>query len=447
MSKLALLFLGIFGVGIIGALFYDSSLSFLLYQLVYFLDPKERWWGHQLPDISYSFISSILMLLVLAFNYQKLSKFNPWKGHPALIWLAALLMCYYLAYFWAVDMYMQQRFTYDFMKLVVVVFAAYKLINTKKSLDWSLWAYIIGCTYIGYLATSTGRNAGDRVEGIALPSTGGDVNPVAAALVPAGVLLLYFAWMGNKKIKVLCIFCGALIANGLVLFNSRGAFLGASVSTSIYLLYMIFSRHRQPGQRGVAIFIIALGIGGFFYVADNLFWQRMSTIDNAHDKDSGRGRIQFWFAALKMMKDHPLGLGIYGFNVLSSHYLTDEQRGGVHYRAVHSLWFQGLTEVGWHGMIIFLSMLFTLYRLSRRARRAILAEKDYAAFFKLLALECGLIGYLVTSTFINQFRAEILYWFVLLVAAGTNIYYLRPELERQQEAKVSKRVLRNKVKT
>src|SRR5690554_7586829 len=74
---------------------------------------------------------------------------------------------------------------------------------------------------------------------------GTDANDAAITLVPAAVILMYLAWMGNFKTRVLCVLCGGLIANGLVLINSRGAFLGAATGVGIYLLYMLFSRFQK----------------------------------------------------------------------------------------------------------------------------------------------------------------------------------------------------------
>lgn len=439
MSKFALLFLAVFVGGILAAVLYDSSGAFILYQLVYFLDPAERWWGKALPGISYAFISSILMIAVLARDYKNLSTLSPWRSHPMFIWMFALVICYYVAFLWALNMPFHTQFTYNYMKLVVVVFVAYKLLRNKKTLDAAIWAYLIGATYIGYLATITGRNSGVRVEGIALPSAGTDVNPVAAAIVPAGVLLLYFAWMGNKKVKLLCFVCGALVANGLVLFNSRGAFLGTVASAGFFLLNMMFSRHRQRGQRGMAILIVILSIAGAFRMADNTFWKRMSTLETPENKDSGSSRVEFWLAALRMMEVHPEGLGVRGFNMLAPEYLTNRQRGGILFRSVHSMWFQGLTEVGWHGFFFFLALLFTLYRLSRRAKLTMIKEADYAAYFKILALECALFGYLVAGTFINEFRAEVMYWMMLLLGVATKVYYLQPIAEREAAEKAERK--------
>ncbi|EMP55584.1 O-antigen polymerase [Marinobacter santoriniensis NKSG1] len=425
MSKIALLFLLVFAGGIIAALFYSGSAAFVLYQLVYFLNPDDRWWSAQIPGLSYSFIASVLMLVVLGVNYKDLSTKSSWSSQAFFKYLALLVLFFYVAKLWAIAPALHDKFSFIYLKLAIIIFVAYKLIDSEAALKASSWAYLIGCTYVGYLATSIGRNSGDRLDGLALPD-GSDVNGVAAALVPAGVLLLYYAWMGNKKTRLICFLFGAFVANGLVLFNSRGAFLGVVASCGLFLFYMMFSKYRQKGQRGLAIFIIFVGISGAVYVTDDLFWQRMSTLENPSEPGSGSHRVLFWVTTFDMLEDHPLGMGVYGYNMLSPLYLTREEREGVEYKTVHSIWFQALSEVGWHGLIVFLLMLLSLYRGSKKAKKFVLAERQYQRYFHLLALECALIGYLVTSTFINQFRAEVLYWMLLFLAIGVKVYYLSP---------------------
>ncbi|NVD36668.1 O-antigen ligase family protein [Marinobacter lutaoensis] len=426
MSKFALLFMLLFFGGVVATFAYSGSASFLLYQLVYFLNPDARWWSAQIPGISYSFVASILMIGTLAMGYRRYTEKSPWTAQPALKWLVVLLLFYYLAYvLFALDPVIHKRFTIDFTKLVIIVFVAYKLLNSKRALAASIWAYLIGATYIGYLATITGRNSGDRVEGIGLVDSP-DANGVAAALVPAGVLLLYYAWMGNWKVRLLAVICGALIANGLVLINSRGAFLGSVAGVAPFLLSMFFSRYQRRGQRPMALLIAIVGLSGALYVTDAQFWERMNTLQNLESKESGAGRVTFWLKTFDMLEDHPMGMGIYGYNRLAPLYMDDETRGGVEFRSVHSLWFQGLSEVGPLGFLVFLTMLVSLYRTSRKARHWLRAEGgDNRTYFQLLALECALLSYLAAATFINQFRAEILYWMILLLAVGTNVHYLQ----------------------
>jgi len=425
MSKMALLFILLFASGIGATFMISGSASFILYQLVYFINPDNRWWSAGIPGITYSFITSLLMLNALAIKYRECTELAPWSEIPAFKWMVALLAMYYLAYLYALNDPMHHRFTFDLAKIIVVVLVAYKLVNTQRALDFALWAYIVGATYIGYVATITGRNSAGRVEGIGTVDAN-DANDLAAALVPAIPILMYYAWMGNKKVKFLCIICGALIANGLVLINSRGSFLAIVSGSGLYLLYMIFSRYRRKGQRGMAVIIVVLGLSGGFYVTDDAFWERMATLQEVEDQQtSGSSRVNFWLATFDMMEDYPLGMGIGGFNAVSPLYIAPELMGDSKGKSVHSMWFQGLSEVGWHGLFIFGALLFSLARLSRKAKKWVLEQGDNVIYFKLLAIECGFVSYLVAGTFINRFRAVILYWMVLLLAVAINVYFLQ----------------------
>jgi len=251
MSKFALIFLLVFFGGIYSALVYNGALAFVVYELVYFLNPgsnsQARWWTADIPGLRYSLMCVMLMMLVLLKNYREFSISSPWGQVTPFKWMIALLLMYYLAYTFAIHSGMHSRFTFEFTKLIIIVFIAYKIINTKVMLDACLWAYLVGCAYIGYLATSQGR-VGGRVEGIGLVDAP-DSNGTAAVLVPAAVILMYFAWQGSKKLKALSVVLGALIANGLVLINSRGAFLGVVASLGLFLMYMIFLNTRKKARK------------------------------------------------------------------------------------------------------------------------------------------------------------------------------------------------------
>ncbi|EAZ98667.1 O-antigen ligase family protein [Marinobacter sp. ELB17] len=425
MSKFALLFLMVFFGGVFFSLFINGSAAFILYQLVYFLNPDNRWWSAQIPGISYSFIASLLMLFALFVKYRFYTERSPWRDQPVFKWIILLLLMYYLMYVFALSPTMHHIFTFNFTKLIVIVFVAYKLLYSERVLNAALWAYILGATYIGYLATITGRNEFSRVEGIGLVDAP-DANDTAAAIVPAVVFLMYFAWLGNKKVKILCVVCGAFLANGLVLINSRGSFLGVVGGAGIFLLYMLFSTYQRKGQRGMAVMIIVLGMSGGLYVADEQFWSRMQTLENLDDQEtSGSSRVNFWLATFDMLEEHPMGMGVHGYNVLSTQFLTKEQVGPKGNRSVHSLWFQGLSEVGWIGIGIFFCLLISLFRISQKAKAWVLRNGSSESYFKLVALECALLSYLIPATFINRFRAEILYWIILLLMVGINVYFLQ----------------------
>lgn len=432
MSKFGLVFLLVFLGGIFGALFFSGYIAFVVYELVYFLNPPNRWWGKGLPALPYSFIIVASMMFVYFMRFKYYNQLSPWREQPCFKWMVLLLVIYYALQIVAIDQEQHDLFKTELAKLVIIMLLAYKLVDTGKALGAVIWAYLIGAFYIGYLATITGRNSGDRVEGIGMIDAP-DANGTAAALVPSAVLLMYLFWQGGKYSRIFAVIMGALIANGIVLINSRGSFLGVVVSLGIFLMFMIFSRYQKEGQRVVAIFSIVLGLAGALYITDAAFWDRMATMQQSEDgaQASGASRMVFWWRTFDMLEDHPLGLGGYGYNRLAPVYLSDEERGGVLYRTVHSIWFQCLGEVGYQGFAVFMLMLWALFRQSHKAKKYLILKQDYESYFKILSLECALVGYLTAATFINMFRAQILYWMILFLALAIKIYYLQPRAQTE----------------
>ncbi|RBW49727.1 O-antigen ligase family protein [Marinobacter sp. F3R11] len=427
MAKFALLFLFLFASGILAALFISPVSAVLVYQLVYFVNPDNSWWAASIPGLQYSFIAALLMLFMLTIRYKELSDQAQWKNQPVLKWMVAILFVYIFMINFAVVAGVHKSFTYEFAKLVIIIFAAYKLITSERALNACLWAYIAGVTYIGYIAYSVGRDGQGRVEGIGMIDTGGDGNMTAAAMVPALIILTYMAWMGNKKVKLLAIFCGGFIANGIVLINSRGAFLGAVVGTLFFLMYMIFSKYQRKGQKGTAILIILIGLAGTIYVTDEAFWSRMETLQDIDDGGkSGSHRVDFWMATFDVLQDYPLGVGIQGFIELSPNYLPERYFEGRKVgKATHSTWFQALSEIGWIGFLCLLALLISTFKISRKTKQHLINVENYDAYFKVLALEGALISFLVAASFIDRARSEMLYWLILFIAVASNIYYIR----------------------
>lgn len=428
MAKITIVFILTFIGCLFAALLADGVWAFYIYQLVYFLNPAHRWWGGSLPDISYSFITVVFMFAGLMLRFKQTSHIK-YSELPLSKWIAGILGVYIFMYMFALSPEHHKIALIEFAKLIVIIAIAYKLINTEKKLDWAIWAYIVGATYIGYVATSLGRNRGARLEGIGTIDSP-DSNGTAAILVPALIFLLYYVWLGkNKYVKAFAVVCGALIANGIVLINSRGAFLAVVIGASVFVFYMLFARVQRAGQRATAIFLVVAGLSSALYVTDDLFWERMGTLKEVNDEEGDRGgahRVEFWIASFDIMRDYPLGVGARGYNMVSARYLDPAlTKGGVARKSVHSTWFQGLTEIGWQGLILFLGLLYSCYRLSRQTKLHLLDAEKIDEYFKVIAIEVALFSFLIAATFINKFRSEMLYWLILFLACGANIYYLQ----------------------
>lgn len=427
-----LMFFTVYGVGFWASLFRNPVFAFVLYEAVYFFNPRQRWWGNLVPDISYSFFVVVLMI-ILIFLFNKEVKHNKLLLVPQFKWMYAVLFLYIIANLYAVLPESHYQASIDYLKLIVIVSVAYKLCDTSAKLDYVLYGYIFGAWYIGFVAFQTGRNSGARVEGIGTVDSP-DSNGIAAAIAPAIVFCLYYFWISkNWLVKGLVVVAGVFIANGLILINSRGAFLAAAISVSYFMIRMYFSSFQRKYQKSIAVFIVVAGIAGTFSILDKGAIDRINSISNTEateDKETGGTRLFFWRAAWEMAKDHPFGAGARGFNYYSPFYIPEDvDTGKERTRAVHSTWFEALTEIGYLGLFTLLIMLYSAFRALAVCKKELRKGNHVDEYFKIIAIEAALLAFVVSMSFLNRLRADVLYWLILYSACAYNIYVLRMKLE------------------
>ena len=416
----------LFFVGASGAslLVASGAVSFYLYQFVYMFAPTQRWWGESLPGLPFSFIASSLLLLAVVIQYEK-TRYNHLIRIAPFWWLVAIVCVFVVVDFWAVLPAEHMSGLIDLIKLAVVMFCAYKLLDTPRRLEVALWFYLFGCAYIGYEAYVVGRDEFGRVEGIG-PIDSPDSNGAAAVLVPAIPVFLYFVWRVKGFMRYSAMFFAILTLNALVLLNSRGAFLGILAGGLYSVRFVFFSSLISFKQRLYVFLLMIACLATALYLTDDTFWDRMSTIQSDDELESGSHRTDMWFATFDLLRDHPGGVGVYGFQHLSQIYVDPELFfDGQRFKAVHSMWFQSMAELGWIGIIVLLGLVFSTYLIMRRVRKILYKNNRMDDYFLAIAVESGLVGYLAVGTFIDQFRAQIFYWFILFCACAYNMFYLR----------------------
>jgi O-antigen ligase len=306
---------------------------------------------------------------------------------------------------------------------------AYKIVISARDLNIVIGSYIFGSWYISFMVYQVGRNSGDRVEGVGMVDSP-DANGTAASIAPSLVLILYYFWTTkNKLLKGVFAIAGAFIANAIVLINSRGAFLGVAVSVAYFIFHMFFSKFQRKNQKSTVVFLVMFGLAGLAVVADDTFWERMGTISEekaSEDKESGATRTVFWGAAWEMAKDHPMGAGVSGFQFHAPKYIPKSiHTGAGRNRAVHSTWFEALSELGYIGFVALIAMVLSAFYCSRKTRAVLKEQGSVNEYFKVYAVEGALIAFLVAMTFLNRLRADVLYWCILYICCAYNIYVLK----------------------
>ena len=424
-----LMFLATLTGGLIFSLRYSIAISFVVYQAIYFFNPEKRWWGNLIPDISYSFFVVLFMATMVFANYH-VTKRNRIADVPPLKWAIVVMVVYSFAYFYAISPDYHYIFMTYFIKLIIIMCFAYKLISSVKDFSCVLNGYIFSAWYVSFYVFQIGRNSGNRVEGVGLVDSP-DANGLAAAIAPSLVLSLYYYWTTEKYIwKAAYAVSGVFIANAIVLINSRGAFLAVAASIAFFMYYMFSSVFQRKNQKKMAVFITIAGLSGAVYLADDDFINRVTGItkevEKAEEQESGATRMVFWEAAWEMTKDYPYGNGYRGFNYLSPFYIPEGiDTGGNRSRSVHSTWFETLTEVGYLGLLFFIMMLWSAWKHLNKVRSYLRDNQLVDEYFKIIALQGSLIAFVIAMTFLNRMRAEVLYWLIMFSAAAYNVYVLK----------------------
>jgi len=399
--------------------------AFYVYELVYFLNPEKRWWSAGVPLSKYSLIAVVFLILTYALQRNKYS-LNKFHEIPQFKWLVLLLLSYSITYFFAVNKGIHLSALIEFAKLFIVIGIAYKVLDSMKKVEYSIYALIVGIAYLGYEANALGRDEYGRVGRFGMIDAP-DVNVACAAMISALPFLIFYFWRGSVKVKIIMTFFGAIIINALVLANSRGAFIGAFVGVTYFIWEMLRSKFKVKFQRSIAVMLIVLGLAGLSVVIDSSFIERMNTLSDVSDgSKSGSHRTAFWLIAIDMSKDYPFGAGARGFELLSPINVPQEYFDvGKTSKAVHSLWFQALTELGYIGFFFFMALIFCTLTSLRKIKRRCFEVNDIHGFYFTHALLCSFIGVLAASSFINQFRTQIIYWLILFVACLVNIVLIK----------------------
>lgn len=438
-----ILFVGCYIAGFFLAFFSNPAWAFMLYQVVYFMNPLDRWWSYMVPSLSYSFFTVMLMFAVFLKDYKSHQQ-NKLFSAPQFKWLYLIAAGYIIASSYAVLPDLHKSATVDFVKLVIIMSIAYKLIDSGKKLDGALYAYIAGAAYIGFMVFQVGRNRGDRVEGVGTVDAP-DTNGVAAAIAPTLVLVLYYFWKSTSTTaRFFLVIAGAFIANAIVLINSRGAFLATAASFAYFMFYQFFSKYQSKHQKASVIGILVLGLIGAAMVIDQSAIDRFRSIKSegmTEEQETGATRVFFWIAAMDLARDHPFGAGAAGFEALAPDYLpVDIDSGGSRNRAVHSTWFEALSEIGYPGLFFLIMLITSAFRATKKCKAQAIKSNDINLYYKILALEAALIAYIVAMTFLNRFRAEVLHWCILFTACAYNIYVVKQaqNLPVQHKTKTAK---------
>jgi O-antigen ligase len=209
------------------------------------------------------------------------------------------------------------------------------------------------------------------------------------------------------------------ILNAIILTATRGAFVAMIASG----LAAFFLARRPYRFRVYAISILAVML--LFRLGNDLFWQRMGTLEVTQEQQmekSAQSRLAIARANWKMALAYVLGVGHRGNEILSPDFIPQEylmESTGT--RAAHNTSMAILVDHGFLGAVLFI--VFLVWAIGALWRLNLLAQQTHNLQLHLYAAAIGpaLIACFVSGQFSNFLKAEVQVWLVALMVVLCNL--------------------------
>jgi len=253
----------------------------------------------------------------------------------------------------------------------------------------------------------------------------GDQNDLALALNVTIPLAFSMALIRTSSTGARLLYLGAtlLLALGVIVSQSRGGFLGLVAAAGVILWH---SRHRLRNAVLAFIFILISGTAVISALPEGYVNEMASIADS--QESTREQRVYFWKLGWIMFKDNPFfGVGANNYPWTVHEYEAmlpvEEQAGrGTGGKAVHSLYFQLIPELGLAGIVPYVLLIGLSFQRIRwgYVRRKRIGQHDDATEEKRLycqGLRAALYSFLVTSSFISVLYYPVGWYLFSLVAS------------------------------
>jgi putative inorganic carbon (HCO3(-)) transporter len=412
--------------GLAAALF-NPAIGVALYVLVYHLSPESQWWGHtvRIMGLRTSFTVAAATAIGMAIRWPTLQ--NGARQFPTTFVLAVLLgVLLWGSLVWGIESTPRGEYqAQKFLKQLVFIFIMVRCISTPASFQLVILAWMIGLMYIGHQATGgVGQIMGGRLAYGVGGSDFADSSSLAVHMVASLPIIGAFFFMSRTWVgRSFALLTGAVTVNTIIMTRTRNAVVGLAAIA----LVGVMALPRGYRVRG----FMAVIVGGVLalQLVDPGWWERIATISDYQSDSSAMMRIELWQAAVQMAMDYPLGVGVGNFR----HKVIEYVPHLPFTRAAHNTYASCLAEIGWLGLLVFLTVLAFAVRQTSRAWHAAHTMEPFQEIrigrfrtrfhlgWHAMALQAGLVGYLTSAAFTTRLWAEDLWLLIAMTVCLHNV--------------------------
>jgi O-antigen ligase len=339
-------------------------------------------------------LTQIVLIVLLLSNKQKVLRMfgkKYFRLYLALLLLMVLHVFIAVNNFWALAQ-LQVMFSYMVIGISCCVF-----IDTCQKMQ-TVMSFFVLVMALG----AVNRVAGAGFIGVTGPM--GDTNDFALAMNVVLPISFFLARIESGWRKWFFLLASVCFVVGNVMCASRGGFLGLAAVGMVCCFYS-----KQKFKTFVAVSVLALIAWNF---AAPEFKKELMVIGvDSAEEDTGKDRVELWKVAWRAFKHNPiLGVGQGNMPIVFGKYQKDES--GESYwdrdyfgRAVHSVYFTLLPELGLAGTLIVVLMLKELREKRKRFKKLNFNMESNGLLKQLENMDTGLMvgifGFLASGVFLS----------------------------------------------
>lgn len=408
----------------IPASFFRPWVGVLVFAWLGFMNPQRLGWGFAY-NFPFAFIVGALTLAGLPFTGQR-------DRLPATVesyLLIALWVFFGVTTAFALYPDAAQDQLLKVSKILAMTFAMILLLQDRRKLRLLLYVIAFSIGFYGFKGGIFACLTGFRHQVLGPPNTfiAGNTEIGLALNMVLPILLLLRRDEERPWARHLLLATFLLSIAAVVSTYSRGAFLGLGV-----VLAMLFLKSRAK--------VIAIGLvcGGLLLapvLLPEAWFERMDSIAT-HEDGSSQGRLQAWTLSYRIALDHPL-LGN-GFRTYTpetyARYVPEYPAAS---RDAHSIYFQVLGEHGFTGLILYVSLLLSLFVSLRRLMWKHRNDPDMRWLCNAAAMmEAGLLAFAVNGAFLSRSYFDLFFAYAAIVVILRQLSQnaLRQKLRPEQVA-------------
>ena len=386
----------------------DPIVGVVAFDWISFMNPQQDAWGSfgsGLPWAQLSVLATVAGCII-----AKEPKQLPINTMTILL-LGLMLQCTIAAVFALGPAYIVNFWYLMAFKSFVFMLIAAGLLNSRPRIHAVIWVMAISLGYYGVkggmFTILTGGN--NHVVG-SQNSVLGDNNQLAVALLIGLPLMNYLRIQSAHGIIRL----GLLAAMVLTLFAILGTYSrGALIALAAVTAFLWWNSKSKIITGGLLAACLAMALT----FMPSQWVGRMNTISHYGKDASAESRITVWHQAIGIALQRPLTGA--GFHATATASVIHQFYPDATPRAVHSIWFEVLSETGFPGFFLWLAIQITGILNVRRIRYLSRGDPDKAWAHDLARMaEVSIIAYLVGGSFLSLSFYD-LYFMLLIVLAST----------------------------